>query len=133
MGEQVEAKGEFDQAREAGGGQWSDDRRFGVQARTPGKRSRQVRRERLTAELERGPAQTENLVTIGPVHHHDQVTQPIAGGHQFERLVNELEARRRAGQQAGQFPKRAVDVLAPTGVARPRIPAEAWGTDSGAA
>jgi len=48
-----------------------------------------------------------------------------SGGHQFERLVNELETVAE-GQQAGQFPKRSVDVLAQTGVARPRFPAEAW-------
>ena len=48
-------------------------------------------------------------------------------------LIQAIEGCFWARSPSAQFPKRAVDVLAPTGVARPRIPAEAWGTDSGAA
>jgi hypothetical protein len=91
VGEQVQSKGQLDQARKAGCGQRPDDGRFGVQARATAEGGRQIGGQRLAAELERSSGQAENLVAVGPVHHDDQVTQAVASSYEIERLVDELQ------------------------------------------
>jgi hypothetical protein len=68
----------------------------------------EVSRDWARPKLERGAPEAEDLRPFRAVDDHEQVSQPIAGGHEVERLVYELDAARGPGQEARQLCEGAV-------------------------
>ena len=119
--EEVQPQRQLDQAGHTGGRGRPDDRRVSVKTFPPREGGAEVSRQWPPLGSEGRPSQAEHLGLVLAGHDHDEVAQTVPGGHEVERLVDELEAAGRAGQQARQLPERPIGVIGQLGQFGPPV------------